>query len=128
MTKFTRFFTQSGPRAIGPYCTASVTDGAIYCSGVIPVDPSTGKLVEGGIEAQTARVLENLRIIAAELGVSLFDALKTTVFLQNMSDFAAVNALYKDAFAPDYPARSCVAVAALPMGALVEIEVIFAYN
>ena len=126
MAELKRLFTEKGPEAIGPYCTAARARGMVFCSGVIPVDPATGKLVEGGITEQTARVLESVKLIAGELGVSLSDAVKTTVFLADMGDFAAMNTLYKDAFTEGYPARSCVAVAGLPMGAKVEIEVVYA--
>ena len=126
MADLKRFNTTQGPKAIGPYHTAVRANGLVFCSGITPIDPATGQLVEGGIEEQTMRVLESIRTIAAELGVSMTDAVKATVFLTDMGDFAKMNAIYKEAFAGGYPARSTVAVAGLPMGARVEVEVIFA--
>ena len=116
------FFTQNGPRAIGPYATAVVYGGVAYLSGVIPVDPATGKLAQGDVQAQARQVIENIRTILGEMGFSMQDVLKTTVFLTDLKSFGAVNEIYGAAFGPDYPARSCVEVSALPMGAQVEIE------
>ena len=118
------FLTQNGPRAIGPYSTAVIHGDTCYLSGVIPVVPATGKLAEGGAEEQARQVFENMKTILAELNSSMADVLKTTVFLQDLGTFAAVNAIYAEYFGPDYPARSCVEVAKLPMGALVEVEAI----
>ena len=118
------FLTQNGPRAIGPYSTAVVHGDTCYLSGVIPVVPATGKLAEGDAEAQARQVFENMKTILAELNSSMEDVLKTTVFLQDLGTFAAVNAVYGEYFGPNYPARSCVEVAKLPMGALVEVEAI----
>lgn len=118
------FLTQNGPRAIGPYSTAVIHGDTCYLSGVIPVVPETGKLAEGGAEEQARQVFENMKTILAELNSSMADVLKTTVFLQDLGTFAAVNAIYAEYFGPDYPARSCVEVAKLPMGALVEVEAI----
>ena len=118
------FLTQNGPRAIGPYSTAVIHGDTCYLSGVIPVVPATGKLDEGGAEEQARQVFENMKTILAELNSSMADVLKTTVFLQDLGTFAAVNAIYAEYFGPDYPARSCVEVAKLPMGALVEVEAI----
>lgn len=118
------FLTQNGPRAIGPYSTAVVHGDTCYLSGVIPVVPATGKLAEGGAEEQARQVFENMKTILAELNSSMEDVLKTTVFLQDLGTFAAVNAIYAEYFGPNYPARSCVEVAKLPMGALVEVEAI----
>lgn len=118
------FLTQNGPRAIGPYSTAVVHGDTCYLSGVIPVVPATGKLAEGGAEEQARQVFENMKTILAELNSSMDDVLKTTVFLQDLGTFAAVNAIYAEYFGPNYPARSCVEVAKLPMGALVEVEAI----
>ena len=118
------FLTQNGPRAIGPYSTAVIHGDTCYLSGVIPVVPATGKLAEGGAEEQARQVFENMKTILAELNSSMEDVLKTTVFLQDLGTFAAVNAIYAEYFGPDYPARSCVEVAKLPMGALVEVEAI----
>ena len=118
------FLTQNGPRAICPYSTAVVHGDTCYLSGVIPVVPATGKLAEGDAEAQARQVFENMKTILAELNSSMEDVLKTTVFLQDLGSFGAVNAVYAEYFGPNYPARSCVEVAKLPMGALVEVEAI----
>ena len=118
------FLTQNGPRAIGPYSTAVIHGDTCYLSGVIPVVPATGKLAEGDAEAQARQVFENMKTILAELNSSMEDVLKTTVFLQDLGSFGAVNAVYAEYFGPNYPARSCVEVAKLPMGALVEVEAI----
>ena len=118
------FLTENGPRAIGPYSTAVIHGDTCYLSGVIPVVPATGKLAEGGAEEQARQVFENMKTILAELNRSMNDVLKTTVFLQDLGTFAAVNAVYGEYFGPNYPARSCVEVAKLPMGALVEVEAI----
>ena len=118
------FLTENGPRAIGPYSTAVIHGDTCYLSGVIPVVPATGKLAEGDAVAQARQVFENMKTILAELNSSMEDVLKTTVFLQDLGTFAAVNAIYAEYFGPNYPARSCVEVAKLPMGALVEVEAI----
>ena len=118
------FLTQNGPRAIGPYSTAVIHGDTCYLSGVIPVVPATGKLAEGGAEEQARQVFENMKTILAELNSSMADVLKTTVFLQDLGSFGDVNAVYAEYFGPNYPARSCVEVAKLPMGALVEVEAI----
>ena len=118
------FLTENGPRAIGPYSTAVIHGDTCYLSGVIPVVPATGKLAEGGAEEQARQVFENIKTILTELNSSMADVLKTTVFLQDLGTFAAVNAIYAEYFGPNYPARNCVEVAKLPMGALVEVEAI----
>ena len=120
------FLTQNGPKAIGPYSTATVHGDTCYLSGVIPVVPATGKLAEGGAEAQARQVFENMKTILSELNSSMENVLKTTVFLQDLGSFSAVNAVYAEYFGPGYPARSCVEVAKLPMGALSEVEAIVA--
>ncbi len=118
------FLTQNGPRAIGPYSTAVVHGDTCYLSGIIPVVPATGKLAEGDAAAQARQVFENMKVILSELNSSMADVLKTTVFLQDLGSFGDVNAVYAEYFGPDYPARSCVEVSKLPMGALVEVEAI----
>ena len=118
------FKTQKGPAAIGPYCTATVYGNTVYMSGVIGVDPAVQKPVEGGTLAQARQVFENIRTVLGELGLSLDDVLKTTVFLTNLGDFAEVNKLYAEYFGPNYPARSCVEVSRLPMGLSIEVECI----
>lgn len=120
------FLTQNGPKAIGPYSTATVHGDTCYLSGVIPVVPATGKLAEGGAEAQARQVFENMKTILSELNSSMENVLKTTVFLQDLGSFSAVNAVYAEYFGPGYPARSCVEVAKLPLGALIEVEAIVA--
>jgi len=123
-----RFSTEKGPKALGPYCTATIAGGLIFCSGLLGIDPATGKLADGGIEAQTRQALANLRTIAGELGASMSDAVKSTVYLRDMGDFQTMNGIYKEVFDSGFPARTCIAVAGLPMGALMEIEAVFAGN
>ena len=118
------FKTQNGPAAIGPYCTATVYGDTVYMSGVIGVDPAVQKPVEGGTLAQARQVFENIRTVLGELGLTMDDVLKTTVFLTNLGDFAEVNKLYAEYFGPNYPARSCVEVSRLPMGLSIEVECI----
>ena len=118
------FKTQKGPAAIGPYCTATVYGDTVYMSGMIGVDPAVGKPVEGGTLAQARQVFENIRTVLGELGLTLDDVLKTTVFLTNLGDFAEVNKLYAEYFGPNYPARSCVEVSRLPMSLAIEVECI----
>ena len=113
-------------KAIGPYSAAIESGELVFVSGQIPLDPLTGKLVEGDIVAQTRQSLENLKTILAAAGLTFAHVVKTTIFLTSMSDFAAVNDVYKSYMGEPYPARSTIAVAALPMGAKVEIEMIAA--
>jgi len=110
------------PAAVGPYSPAVRCGGMLYCSGQIPVDPKTGVLESGGIAAQTQRVLENIGILLRDQGLDYSDVVKTTVFMTNLGDFAAMNEVYARYFTQDFPARSTVQVAALPKGANVEIE------
>jgi 2-iminobutanoate/2-iminopropanoate deaminase len=116
--------TQHAPGAIGPYSQAIKADGMVFAAGQIPLDPATGQIVSGDIQAQTERVLENLRAVLSAAGASFETVVKTTVFLKSMSDFAAMNEVYARYFPGVAPARSTVAVADLPRGALVEIECI----
>ena len=119
--------TKSAPAAIGPYSQAVRVGDFLYTSGQVGLDPTTGALIEGGIETQTTRVLDNLKAVLEAAGTDLAHVVKTTVFLKNMSDFAAMNAIYGKYFAPEgvvAPARSTVEVARLPKDALVEIEAI----
>lgn len=118
------FLTRRGPRAIGPYSTAAILDGLCYLSGMIPVDPVTGKLAAADIGGQARQVFENIKTVLGELDASMADILKTTVFLTDLGSFGAVNEIYAEYFGPDYPARSCVQVSALPMGALIEVEAV----
>jgi 2-iminobutanoate/2-iminopropanoate deaminase len=119
--------TSQAPAAIGPYSQAVVVPlpGArmVFCSGQIPLDPTTGELVGGDIAAQTRRVLDNVAAVLAEAGAGFADVVKTTIFLADLGDFAAVNAVYGERFASAPPARSTVQAARLPRDARVEIEV-----
>jgi len=117
--------TAKAPAAIGPYSQAIDCGDFIVTSGQIAIDPATGNLVEGGIEAQTRQALNNLKAILEAAGLTMDHVAKTTVFLAHMGDFAAMNAVYAQFFSEGgYPARSAVEVGALPKGALVEIETI----
>jgi 2-iminobutanoate/2-iminopropanoate deaminase len=119
--------TPNAPAAIGPYSQAVQTGEMIYASGQVPLDPVTGKMVDGGIREQTVRVLENLKAVLAAAGSSLQHVVKTTVFLKDMNDFAAMNEIYAGYLAEKggvAPARSTVEVTRLPKDALVEIDVI----
>lgn len=115
--------TKNAPAAIGPYSQAITAGDFIFASGQIPLDPASGILVDGGIAEQTEQVIKNLSAVLSAAGSSLAKAVKTTCFLQDMRDFSAFNAVYEKYFSGK-PARSCVEVASLPKGALVEIEVI----
>lgn len=123
MTK-TIISTPLAPAAVGPYSQAVAVGNMLYTSGQIGLDPVTGALVEGGIEAQTERVMQNLKGVLAEAGVGFDRVLKTTCFLADINDFAAFNAVYSTYFPENAPARSCVQAAALPLGARVEVECI----
>ena len=117
--------TANAPAAIGPYSQAIDCGSFIVTTGQIPIDPATGNLVEGGITAQTRQSLTNVKAVVEAAGLTMDHVAKTTVFLQNMADFAAMNAVYAEFFTEgNYPARSAVEVGALPKGALVEIETI----
>lgn len=116
--------TPNAPAAIGPYSQAVRWNGLIYCSGQIPLDPATGQLVEGGIEEQTARVLDNLRAVLEAAGASLETVLKTTIFVKDMGDFAKVNEVYGRYFPANPPARATVEAARLPRDVKVEIEAV----
>jgi len=118
--------TTAAPGAIGPYSQAIEANGFVFVSGQIPIDPSTGVFVEGGIEAQTEQSLKNLKAVVEAAGCTLCDVVKTTVFLTDMNNFAAMNGIYAQYFTSECPGRSAVQVAALPKGALVEIEAIAA--
>ena len=116
--------TADAPRALGPYSQAVAAGETVFCAGQVGLDPATGKLVPGGIAAETTRALENLAAVLAAAGLSLGDVVKTTVFLADLAEFAAMNEAYGRHFAPPYPARATVQVAALPAGARVEIDAI----
>ena len=115
----------NAPAAVGPYCHAKLAGNTLYTSGQLGLIPSTGALPQG-VEAQAAQALENLGAVLSAAGMGFGDVVKTTVFLADMGDFAAINAVYAKYFPGEAPARSCVQVAALPKGALFEIEAVAA--
>ncbi len=117
-------FTKDAPAAIGPYSQAVSCHGWLYTSGQIGLDPTTGALVPGGFEAQTRRALANLEAVLAAAGCTFADVVKTTIYLADMADFPTVNELYGQAVGNHRPARSTVQAAALPKGALVEIDLV----
>lgn len=117
-------FTKNAPAAIGPYSQAVETDGMVFLSGQIPVNPATGNVVDGGVKEQTAQVFENIKSVLAEAGLTVENIVKTTVFLKDMSLFADMNEVYAEYFDKDFPARSAVAVKFLPKDVMVEIECI----
>ena len=123
-TKCKVISTKKAPVAIGPYSQAIQVGNLVFTSGQIPIDPSTGAFVEGGIKEQTRQSLANVKAILEEVGLSMSNVVKTTVFMADMNDFADMNSIYAEFFSEPYPARSAVAVKTLPKGALVEIEVI----
>lgn len=116
--------TSAAPAAIGPYSQAIEVNGFVYASGQLPIDPATGSFPEGGVQEQTRQSLLNVKAILEEAGLTLANVVKTTVYLADMGDFAAMNEIYSQFFSQPFPARSAVAVKALPKGALVEVEVI----
>ena len=118
--------TDKAPAAIGPYSQAIEVNGFVFASGQIPIDPATGQFAEGDIQAQTRQSLLNAQAILQAAGTDLSHVVKTTVFLSDMANFAAMNEVYAQFFQPPFPARSAVAVRDLPKGALVEVEVVAA--
>lgn len=116
--------TNTAPAAIGPYSQAVKTGNLLFTSGMIPIDPATNTLVEGGIEVQAERVLENVKALVTASGSSMDKVVKTVVFIKNMDDFAKINEIYAKYFTGSFPARSCVEVARLPKDVLMEMEVI----
>jgi len=116
--------TSGAPAAIGPYSQAIAIDGLLFCSGQLGLDPASGAIVEGGVEAQAERSMANLTAVLDAAGLAWADVVKTTIFLADMADFAAVNAVYGRYMPDPPPARSTVQVAALPKGGLLEIEAI----
>ena len=120
--------SENAPKAIGPYSQAVWTGDLIYCSGQTPIDPLTGKLVSGGIEEQTQQAFNNLGSVLASAGLSMENVIKVNVYLTSMSNFAGMNQIYQQIFSAPYPARTTVAVAELPLQALVEIELIAQKN
>ena len=118
------FSPENSPKAVGPYNHGTRMDGLVFTAGQIPLDPETNLLVTGGIKEQTQRVLQNLQGLLESEGLNLSHVLKTTVFMTDLIEFAVMNEVYARFFVDDYPARSTIQVAALPMGAKVEIEAI----
>ena len=118
--------TSEAPAAVGPYSQAVAVGGLLFCAGQIPIDPATGEIVAGDVAAQTERVCANIAAVLKADGKTFANVVKTTVFLTDMAHFAAMNAVYAKYFTEPFPARSTVAVAGLPRGAQVEIEVVAA--
>ena len=116
--------TKNAPAAVGPYSQAIVCGDLVFLSGQIPLVPETGLVADGGLEAQAHQMFANIKAVLAEAGMSLSNVVKTTVFMTDLSQFAAFNAVYAEYFKAPYPARSCVEVSALPKGVLVECELI----
>lgn len=116
--------TENAPAAIGPYSQAVAADGVLYVSGQIPLDPVSGEIVEGGLSAQTTRVLENLKAVVEAAGGDLGKIVKVTIYITDMGQFATVNELYGSYFSAPFPARACVEVSALPKGVEVEMDAI----
>ncbi len=116
--------TEKAPAAIGPYSQAVEVKGLLFTSGVIPIIPETGELVEGGVEEQAKQAIGNLAALIKASGAKMENTVKTTVFIKNMDDFAKINEIYSSYFEKDCPARSCVEVARLPKDVLIEIEAI----
>lgn len=116
--------TENAPKAIGPYSQGIAIGNLVFTSGQLPLDPATGKLVEGDVKAATAQVIRNVKGILEAAGSSLDKVVKATVYLKDLGDFAAMNEVYTEFFGSDLPARTCFQVVKLPMDALVEIEVI----
>lgn len=116
--------SEKAPAAVGPYSQAIVAGPFVYASGQLPIDPATGAFPKGGVKEQTRQSLTNVKNVLAEAGIGLDRVVKTTVFLSDMANFGAMNEVYAEFFSTPYPARSAVAVKALPKDALVEIEVV----
>lgn len=116
--------SKRGPAALGPYSPGVWAGKLLYLSGQTPVDPATGKLIEGDVDAQTTRAFDNLELVLGDAGLTMDDVIKCNVYLTNMADFPAMNGAYGRRFSKPYPARTTVAVAGLPLGARVEIELV----
>jgi len=115
---------QNAPKAIGPYSPVVITGNLAFCSGQIPINPSTGTLIEGGIEEQTVQVLKNIKAVLRGVNLELNSIVKTTIFLKDLSHFQIVNKIYGETLGDHKPARSTIQIAKLPMDSLIEIEVI----
>ncbi len=124
MSRTTEVSTTEAPAAIGPYSQAIIHSGTVYCSGQIPLDPKTGELVTTSVEAETHQVMKNLRAVLQAAGSDLNAVVRTTIYLQNLENFAKVNEVYASYLSKPYPARATVQVAKLPRGASVEIDAI----
>jgi 2-iminobutanoate/2-iminopropanoate deaminase len=118
------FSSDDAPRAVGPYAQAVASGEHVYLSGQTPIDPSTGKLVDADVAGQADRCFDNLGAVLAAAGLGFDDVVKVNVYLTSMDDFATMNEVYAQRFTPPYPARTTVAVAALPLGARIEIELV----
>lgn len=116
--------TKNAPAAIGPYSQAIEVNGMLYTSGMIPIDPATGELVTGSVEAQAEQALTNLKSLIEASGSSMDKVVKTVVFIKDMNDFAKINGIYEKYFTAPFPARSCVEVARLPKDVAIEVEAI----
>ena len=119
-----KVYTKNAPDAIGPYSQAIEINDMIFTSGIIPINPANGTLVDGVIEEQTKQVFDNMKGLLEDAGSSLDKIIKTTVFIKNMNDFSRINEVYASYFTGDFPARSCVEVARLPKDVLIEVEAI----
>lgn len=128
MNNKTAIETTNAPGAVGPYSQAIKTDNLLFTSGQLPIDPETGKIVEGSVSDRAHQVLKNLTAVVEAAGAKLEDVVKTTVFLADIGDFQAVNAVYAEYFSTPFPARSAFQVAALPLGADIEIEAVVLIN
>lgn len=128
MSELKTINTDAAPAAIGPYSQAVRAGDFVYCSGQIPLDPNTMEIVPGGIEVQTKQVFENLKAVADAAGTSLEHAIKLTIFLTDLGQFAVVNEIMAQYFSEPYPARATIEVSALPKGAIVEVEAVIASN
>ena len=124
----TAFSSPDAPKAIGPYSAALRAGQLLFVSGQVPADPATGALVEGDIAAQTKRVLQNVTILVEAAGLTMAHVVRTTVFLADMNDFAAMNEVYRTFFSEPYPARSTVQAARLPRDARIEIDALASYD
>ena len=120
--------TDQAPAAIGPYSQAIAAGGMLYVSGQIPLDPASGEIVEGGVAAQTQRVLDNLKAVVEAGGSSMTNVVKVTIYLTDMGQFATVNEIYGSCFAAPFPARACVEVSKLPKGVDVEMDAVALLN
>ena len=120
--------TDKAPQAIGPYSQAIEVNGMVYTSGVVPIDPANGEVVEGDIKVQATRVFESMKALLEAAGASCESVVKTTVFIKDMNDFAELNKIYAQYFTGVFPARSCVEVARLPKDVLIEMEAIALKN